>query len=139
MYAKLIKVKLFWTLLVVALIPMALISLYSYYNIKQQIISSQLSHLEAISQLKSLQIEHFYNDITNDLHIIHASPYTKNLILNKSSDLAGAKKLFEQQLSQYMFDDEINKIYIIGLDGNIIASSQKRVSDNDAAYNKIAF
>lgn len=136
---KLVKVKMLWTLMLVAFFPMLLIAFYSYYNIKNQIIRSELSHLEAIAKLKSFQIENFYVEVKCDLHTIQDSPYTKNLILNKGSNLKEARNLFEQQLNEYIFEDEINKIYIIGLDGKILASTLKAQDNKSALFNKIAF
>ncbi|ADR33348.1 diguanylate cyclase [Sulfuricurvum kujiense DSM 16994] len=137
--AKLVKVKMLWTLMLVAFFPMLLIAFYSYYNIKNQIIASELAHLEAIAKLKSLQIENFYYEIKGDLHTIQFSPYTKNLILNRDINLNEAKTLFEQQLNEYIVEEEINKIFIIGLDGKILASSLKVQENHTDSFNKTAF
>lgn len=125
--AKLLKIKLLWTLSVAAFIPMVLIAVYSYSSIKKQIIASEIAHLDAIGKLKAMQIESFYHELLNDVQTIQSSPYTKNLLLSKPSDAyEEAKKLYEEQLNDYLSEDEINQIYIVGLDGNVIVSSQKK-------------
>jgi diguanylate cyclase (GGDEF)-like protein len=139
MSAKLVKVKMLWTLMLVAFFPMFLIAFYSYYNIKNQIIASDLAHLEAITKLKSHQIENFYYEVKCDMHTIQDSPYTKNLILNRGDNLEETKNLFEQQLNEYTFEDEINKIFIVGLDGKILASSLKTQDNRLTSLYKIAF
>lgn len=137
--AKLVKVKMLWTLMLVALLPMLLIAIYSYYNIKNQIIMSELSHLEAIAKLKTLQIENFYYETKCDLHTIQSSPYAKNLLLNRGKNIQEAKNLFQEQLNEYIFEDEINKIFIVGLDGKILASSVKVQNNRLTPSYKIAF
>lgn len=137
--AKLVKVKMLWALMLVASIPMLLIAIYSYYNIKNQIITSELLHLEAIGKLKSFQIENFYYEVKCDMHTIQSSPYTRNLILNRGENQKEAKNLFEQQLNQYIFEDNFNKVFIVGLDGKILASSLKIQNNRLSSINKMAF
>lgn len=137
--SKLVKNRIWVLQLIFTFVPMLLIALYSYYSVKNQIIASELSHLEAIVKLKSLQIENFYYEIKCDLKTIQSSPYTKNLIENKSSNYNEAKNMFEQQLNEYNMEGKVNNIFIIGLDGKIIASSLKIQDNNSTTYNKIAF
>lgn len=124
--AKLLKMRLLWTLSLAAFIPMLLIAVYSYSTIKKQIIASEIAHLDAICKLKAIQIESFYDELLNDIHTIQSSPYTKNLLLHESSYPQEAKNLYEEQLNNYLSEDKINQIYIVGLDGKVIVSSQKK-------------
>lgn len=126
-HAKLLKVKLLWLFLFFTFMPMLLIALYSYHNIKQQIISSQLSHLQAIAKLKSLQIDSYYKEITNDMHLIQNSPYTKYFLTFDSIGDIHFEQLFREQLNEYVYDNEINNIYIFDPKGNLIASTDKNV------------
>ncbi|MDD4855654.1 MAG: diguanylate cyclase [Sulfuricurvum sp.] len=142
-HAKLLRMKLLWLFLLFALVPMLLIALYSYYNIKNQIISSDLSHLEAIAKLKSLQIENFYNESENDIQTIKNSPYTVNIISTGSSSQSShykeTKSLYEQQLNEYIFNHEINEVYIIRLDGSVLASAKKVKENKFTLFHKLAF
>lgn len=137
---KLLKIKLLWTLSIASFIPMVLIAFYSYQNIKRQIVSSELSHLEAILKLKSMQIERFYDELKNDVYTIQNSPYTKNVLLSRASQSEETKELYEQQLNRYLYDDEVNQIYIIDLSGNILARSAAKEQINpDNSFDKVAF
>lgn len=137
--AKLLKMKLLLTLSLAAIIPMMLIAVYSYSTIKKQIINSELSHLNAILKLKSIQIESFYDELKNDLYGIQGSPYTKNLILSNSRKAKGVKEVYEEYLDHYLYDDEINQIYVIDLQGNIVARSNAKTHINDNSFDKVAF
>lgn len=138
---KLLKIKLLWTLSIASFIPMVLIAFYSYQNIKSQIISSELSHLDAILKLKSIQIERFYDELKNDVYTIQSSPYTKNLLLSRSSSHPEElKALYEQQLNHYLYDDEVNQIYIVDLSGKILAcSASKEQIHSGNSFDKVAF
>lgn len=137
---KLLKIKLLWTLSIASFIPMVIIALYSYQNIKNQIISSELSHLDAILKLKSIQIERFYDELKNDIFAIQCSPYTKIFLLSASSKTENIKELYEQQLNHYLYDDEINQIYILDLSGKILArSASKEKLNSDNSFDKKAF
>lgn len=120
---------------------MFIISLYSYYNIKNQLIQTQLSHLEAITKLKSMQISDFYSECENDLETIINSPYTKEIILSDKGDNAykTSKLLYDQQLNDYIHNHDINDAYIIDLNGKIIASAQKSGKNAFSSFHKLAF
>lgn len=136
--AKLLKIKLLWTLSVAAFIPMVLIAVYSYSSIKNQIITSEIAHLDAIGKLKAMQIESFYHELLNDIQTIQSSPYTKNLLLSEPSQAyEEAKKVYEEQLNNYLTEDEINQIYIVGLDGKVIVSSQKKDDKTITQFDKV--
>jgi diguanylate cyclase (GGDEF)-like protein len=142
-HANLLKVKLLWLFMLFALIPMVLIALYSYYDIKKQLISSQLFHLEAIAKLKSLQIENFYLDSKNDIQTIKSLPYTKEILYTNSDTKSllqnVIKNLYEQELNSFVLNHNINYVYIIGLDGKIVASSTQSKEDTFSSFDILAF
>jgi len=143
LHAKLLKTKLLWMFILFALIPMLSIALYSYYNIKDQITSSELSHLEAIAKIKSLQIERFYNRSENSVQIIQNSPYAINLLSatahNNPAKFKEAKTIFQQLLNLYVLNNAIDEVYIIGMDGKVVVGSTKKEDDKVALTHKIAF
>lgn len=143
LYAKLLKVKLLWVFMLFGLVPMALISLYSYYNIEKQLIASELTHLQAIAKLKSLQIVNYYNDCKNDLQTIESSPYTRELISSdadtSTSQYTHAKRLYEEQLNEFIASHNMNNVYIVRLDGKVIAKAQQSDKDTFTPHHELAF
>jgi diguanylate cyclase (GGDEF)-like protein len=142
-HANLLKAKLLWLFMLFALIPMVLIALYSYYDIKKQLISSQLSHLEATAKLKSLQIEHFYRESKNDIQTINTLPYTKEILYTNSNSKSFRHNeiinIYEQELNSFVLNHNINNLYIIGLDGKIVASSTQSKENTFSSFHKLAF
>lgn len=140
-HAQLLKVKLLWLFMLFALIPMVLIALYSYYDIKKQLITSELSHLEAIAKLKSLQIEHFYDESTDDVQTISYLPYNKEILYANTKSLHHneIKNLYEQELNSFVLNHNLNAIYIIRLDGKIVARSIQSKERTFSPFHKLAF
>ena len=140
-HARLLKLKLLWLFVLFALIPMVLIAVYSYYNIKNQLITSQLSHLEAIAKLKSLQIENFYSESKNDIKTISSLPYTKEILYTntQSRHYNEVKNLYEQELNGFVLNHGINNVYIIALDGKIVASAPQSKENKFSSFHKLAF
>ncbi|MDD2830328.1 MAG: diguanylate cyclase [Sulfuricurvum sp.] len=142
-HANLLKVKLLWLFMLFALIPMVLIALYSYYDIKKQLTISQLSHLEAIAKLKSLQIEHFYDESKNNIQTINSLPYAKEILYKNSNSKSFHHNeiinLYEQELNSFVLNHNINDVYVIGLDGKIVASSTQSKESIFSSFHKLAF
>lgn len=142
-HAKLLKVKLQLIFMFFSLVPMLGIALYGYYDIKNKIIDSELSHLEAIAKLKSSQIERFYNRSENYIYFIQNSPYAKNILLAASSsespNFRESKRLFQEQLNLFTVNNDLDEVYIISADGNVLVGSKKKEDDDFALVFKRAF
>jgi len=139
---KLLKFKLLGAFIFFSFIPMLFIAIHSYNNIKNEITSSTLLHLEAIAKIKSLQIERFYARVNGSINSVQNSPYIKNILSNRLNDNSvvfnEAKNTLEQHLHQYISKNNIDEIYILKPDGKLVVGSNKTEDDKVALFNKVA-
>jgi len=143
----LLRFKLLITFVVFCLMPMLCIAIYSYFYIEKQLTNSALSHLEAITKMKSSQIDRFYKKIENDVLTIQESPYVKNIISvhsalkgdTESGEYKKQKGLVAEQLRSYISKREIDEVYIFALDGCTIACSRMKKGNSSIQYDNEAF
>jgi diguanylate cyclase (GGDEF)-like protein len=122
-----IKFKLLSTFILPCLAPMVCISLYNYYQIKSQIITSTLSHVEALAKMKSAQVDRFYRGVGNELSTISSLPAIRNILVqdaahqNMPLSKKVTKELVIEVLRQFTINKEFDEIYIFGIHGDELA------------------
>lgn len=144
--SQLLRLKLLSIFVFFCLIPMLCIAIYSYLHIKKQLLSSTVSHLEAIAKIKSDQIDRFNKRVENDLETIQDSPYVKS-ILSRYHEYKGDqnspqylefKKQITKHLKKYILKKDIDEIYIFCADRELIVSASTTDRADSLSYKEIA-
>lgn len=138
-----LKFRLIVIFLLFCILPMTAIGVYSYRLIENQILSTNLSNLEAIAKIKAGQIEYFYQHIGADLGNVAETDAVIQLIVDKAGDdsesYRQAKKIIQGQLEKFIEKMSINEIHILDINGNPIVSSFNDSFEYGASPLKTAF
>lgn len=127
-----LRVRLLTVLFVFCLLPVFFFSLYSYLQIKQQLIASTLAHLEAIAKIKSLQIDRFYKRTGDDMRTIarwiDLQEYLQDL---RSRHVRSPAKeaMIARQIQNYIAEKEILQLCIVQPGKTVIACGSKGRAD----------
>jgi len=134
-----IKTKLLVLFMVFNVIPMGLVTTHLYRHAEEQIRTTTLEHLQELTELKSREIDQFFERVR--LNLISAQDFVvfrSNIPIlihleNRKSDprFIAAKKMLDMQLIKFAADHQVTDIDIIDLNGHVIYST-----DAEQPYNE---
>lgn len=126
-----IKLKLFISFLLFAIIPMFIVALLSYYNAKNTLMTTHIGHLESIADLKVEKLEDFFKNMSEDARV--AMDYwniRSNLnIVSKYADdpnatgYLTARKRLDRQLVTFQKEKDYVDVMLVNLEGKVVYAS----------------
>ncbi len=142
-----IREKLIMIFLFFCIAPMLIIAYYSYKRTESILISSALSNLEVMAQLKAEQIERFYTRARLDLYTLQDSYLLKTGVPvlidagsgKKERNYQQVKKHIDNRIANFIKNREIGGVYIFGLDGSVLTKALQDKTEPIGKLSETAF
>ncbi len=126
---------------------MFIIAYYSYKRTESILISSALSNLEVVAQLKAEQIERFYARAGLDLYTLQDSYLLKTGVPvlisavygKKEKNYGRVKRHIDSRIANFIKNRDIGGVYIVGLDGAVLTKALQDKTEPIRKLSETAF
>ncbi|HXZ30503.1 MAG TPA: PAS domain S-box protein [Dehalococcoidia bacterium] len=120
-----IKTKLLLAFLIIALIPIGVISIVSYFTAKDALTHQVLSHLESVAEIQRNRVESIYEQNLERLNLVSSRT---QLRLSLDSFISNPNSDDQDRMNQSLLDarssmSSFRDISVLTLDGKVVAST----------------